>query len=38
MPQRQVIPDPYRVEDRRKVEAAMVTYINRAAKLTFGRI
>ena len=38
MPQRQVIPDPYRVEDRRKVEAAMVTYINRAARETFGRI
>jgi phage gpG-like protein len=38
MPARQVIPDPYRVEDRRKVEAAMVTYINQAARLTFGRI
>jgi len=38
MPQRQVIPDPYRVEDRRKVEAAMVAYVNAAARLTFGRI
>lgn len=38
MPQRQVVPDPYRVEDRRKVEAAMVTYINAAARETFGRI
>jgi hypothetical protein len=26
------------VEDRRKVEAAMVTYINAASRLTFGRI
>lgn len=38
MPARQLIPDPYRVEDRRKVEAAMVTYINAAARSTFGRI
>lgn len=38
MPQRQVIPDPYRVEDRRKVEGAMVTYINAAARETFGRV
>lgn len=38
MPMRQVVPDPFRVEDRRKVEAAMVTYINAAARLTFGRI
>lgn len=38
MPQRQVIPDPYRVEDRRKVEGAMVSYINAAARETFGRI
>jgi phage gpG-like protein len=38
MPQRQVISDPFRVEDRRKLEVAMVTYINRAAAATFGRI
>jgi phage gpG-like protein len=38
MPQRQVIPDPYRVEDRRKIEAAMVSFVNAAARLTFGRI
>ena len=38
MPQRQVIPDPFKVEDRRKLEVAMVTYINRAAAETFGRI
>lgn len=38
MPARQLIPDPYRVEDRRKIEAAMVSYINAAARLTFGRI
>src|SRR4051812_28252858 len=38
MPQRQVIADPFRVEDRRKLEVAMVTYINRAAAETFGRI
>lgn len=38
MPQRQLIPDPYRVEDRRKIESAMVAYVNAAARLTFGRI
>ena len=38
MPARQLIPDPYRVEDRRRIEAAMVTYINLASRLTFGRI
>jgi phage gpG-like protein len=38
MPARQLIPDPYRVEDRRKIEAAMVTYVNAASRLTFGRI
>lgn len=38
MPMRQVIPDPYPVEERRKVEMAMVTYINRASAETFGRI
>jgi hypothetical protein len=38
MPQRQVIPDPFKVEDRRKLEAAMVTYVNEASRLTFGRI
>jgi hypothetical protein len=38
MPQRQVIPDPLKVDDRRKLEAAMVTYINIAARETFGRI
>jgi phage gpG-like protein len=38
MPQRQLIPDPYRVEDRRKIESAMVAYVNAASRLTFGRI
>lgn len=38
MPQRQVIADPFRVEDRRKLEVAMVTYVNTAARATFGRI
>ena len=38
MPQRQVISDPFRVEDRRKLEVAMVTYVNTAARETFGRI
>lgn len=38
MPRREVIPDPFRVEDRRKVEAAMVTYVNAAAELTFGSV
>jgi phage gpG-like protein len=38
MPARQLIPDPYRVEDRRRIEAAMVTYINAASRATFGRI
>lgn len=38
MPQRQVIPDPFPPEDRQKLEAAMVTYVNLAARATFGRI
>jgi phage gpG-like protein len=38
MPQRQVIPDPFRAEDRRKLEGAMVAYVNAAARSTFGRI
>jgi phage gpG-like protein len=38
MPMRQVIPDPFRAEDRRKLEVAMVSYINAAARSTFGRI
>ena len=37
-PQRQVIPDPFPPEDRQKLEAAMVTYVNLAARATFGRI
>jgi phage gpG-like protein len=36
-PQRQVIPDPFPVEDRRKIETAIVTWVNFAAE-TFGRI
>ena len=35
---RQVIADPFRVEDRRRIETAMVGYINAASRLTFGRI
>lgn len=38
MPQRQVIPDPIKVEDRRKFEGAMVTYVNQLAAGTFGNI
>jgi len=38
MPARQVIPDPYRVEDRRKLEAAMVSYVNGLSRETFGGI
>lgn len=38
MPMRQPVPDPYPVEERRKVEAAMVTYINQAAHETWGTI
>jgi hypothetical protein len=38
MPARQVIPDPFRVEDRRKVEGAMVAYINGLSRETFGGI
>ena len=35
-PQRKVL--DIRVEDRRKLEAAMVTWINGVSRLTFGRI
>jgi phage gpG-like protein len=38
MPMRQVISDPFRVEDRRKLETAMVAWIDVAAAETFGRI
>jgi phage gpG-like protein len=38
MPQRQVIPDPFRVEDRRKLEQEMVKWINSEAAKAFGRI
>lgn len=38
MPERQVIPDPFPVEDRRKLEVAMVTWINEMSALTWDRI
>lgn len=37
-PQRQVIPDPLPVDSRRKLETAMVSWINEIAARTFGRI
>jgi phage gpG-like protein len=38
MPERQVIADPFAVEDRRKLEREQVTWINEVSALTFGRI
>lgn len=38
MPMRQVITDPFRVEDRRKLEVAMVAWIDEISRETFGRI
>ena len=38
MPQRQVISDPFRVEDRRRLETAMIGWIDEIAAETFGRI
>lgn len=38
MPQRQVIPDPIRAEDRRKFEREMVRWIDEVSARTFGRI
>ncbi len=38
MPQRQVIPDPIKADDRRKFEQAMVKWIDEVAARTFGRV
>jgi phage gpG-like protein len=37
-PQREVIPDPFPVEERRKFEAETVNFVNAAARRTWGRI
>ena len=37
-PQRQVIPEPLPAEPRRKLEKAVVDYVNDAARRTFGSI
>lgn len=37
-PERQVIPDPFPVEERRKFEREMVSYVNDAARRTWGVI
>lgn len=38
MPARQVIPDPFPVESRRKLEREMVSWLNQVAADTWGRI
>jgi hypothetical protein len=37
-PQRQIIPDPLPVDERRKFEQAMVSYVNDASRRTWGTI